>query len=94
MERATSEPVFETAPNSFKRGGGLQGEDAAGEEAGEDDDGQGADADGVHLGPDIGPVAWLGEEIGDGAAGELGVCLEGGDSIFGIALEVARGIGW
>ena len=49
----------------LERGGGLQGENAAGEEAGEDDDGHGTDADGVHLGVDVGPIAGTGKEVRD-----------------------------
>ena len=67
----------------LERGGRLQGENAAGKEAGQDDDGHGADADGVHLGVDVGPIAGAGEEIRDRAPGQDGVVLDGGNRLLG-----------
>lgn len=63
-------------------GGGLEGKNAAGEESGEDDDRQGTEADVIHLGVDVGPVARLGEEIGEGVSREDGVILDGGNLLL------------
>ena len=68
----------------FQRDSGLEGQHAAGEEAGENDDGQGADADGVHLGEGVGDVSGLGKEIADSPSGEQGVFLDGGNDALGV----------
>ncbi len=70
----------------LERGGGLEREYAAGEEAGEDDDGQRAEADVVHLGEGVGDVAGRREDGGDGVPGEQGVLLHRGDDAFGECL--------
>jgi len=75
-------------------GGGLKGEDAAGEKAGEDDDGKGTDADRIHLGVDICPVTGLGEEICDSPGREDGVVLNGGEDLFGKDLWGHKGHGF
>src|ERR1017187_8962944 len=69
-----------------QRGGRLEREDASGEEAGEDDDGHGTDADGVHLGEDIGPVVGRGKDVRDGRANQNGVLLHGCDVLLDVDL--------
>ena len=66
----------------LERGGGLQRKHAAGKKAREHDDGQGSEADRIHLGKDVGPIAGRGEEIGKGASGQNGIVLDGANSLF------------
>ena len=74
----------------LERGLRLQGEHAASEEAGKDDDGQGADADGVHLREDVGPVAGSGEHVRHGAGGEQGILLQRAEAFLGETFEGKR----
>ena len=76
-----------TAPNSLSEVAACSARTQPVKKPVQDDDGQGTDADGVHLGENIGPVARGGKDVGDGAAGHGGVGLDGRDAILGEVLN-------
>lgn len=60
----------------------MKRQDATCKKACKNDDRHGPYADGIHLGVDVGPVTWPGEEGRDRMPGEDGVLLDGGDLLF------------
>jgi len=66
---------------------GLQGEHAAGEEAGEQNDGGGTDADDIGLNEEIRPVARRVEQIHDSPVREQGVVLHSEHDAFGSSFD-------
>ena len=71
----------------------LQGEHAAREEAGEDNDRHGPDANRIHLGVNIRPIAGAGKKIGHRAPTQDGVTLDGGDGLLVQRVVVAEALG-
>ena len=83
MVRQTNLPVMAMAPNCRQRGRRLQGQHAAGEEAGEKHNGHGTDTDDVGLNEEFRPVPGLAKHIEERAPGEQGVVLHDKHNVLG-----------